>query len=350
MLFLGQLAEVRPIVRSFSSLARVSKFDLDCHIADARDREALVPALKGCDIALISVAGDLKVIVDCMEPIYKAAEQAQIRRLIYLSTASVHGQAPLPGTDETTPLSEDQPLPYNRAKVKAENTLMALQQDGAVEVVVLRPGIVTGPRSSRWVQGIADELLEGKAYLINDGAGICNSIYVDNLVNGIYLAMIRESQAVSGQVFLLGDQERVTWLDLYGSIASALGIDPSTIARVDTPRFGPSWRQTIDEVRASAPAQKILPVIPGRLKRIAKAAIFEAIKSDTGGGQQDGLSLPQVPNVTQEMVLLQSCTYKLPHTKAERLLGYQPPVTFSEGMRRSISWLSFADYPIPNVG
>jgi hypothetical protein len=47
-----------------------------------------------------------------------------------------------------------------------------------------------------------------------------------------------------------------------------------------------------------------------------------------------------------EMSILQQCEYKLPNTKAERLLNYTPPIAFTEGMRRSVSWLAFAGYPV----
>jgi nucleoside-diphosphate-sugar epimerase len=44
------------------------------------------------------------------------------------------------------------------------------------------------------------------------------------------------------------------------------------------------------------------------------------------------------------MNYLQQATYKLPNTKASRMLNYKPEVTFDEGMARSIKWLNFAGY------
>ncbi len=38
---------------------------------------------------------------------------------------------------------------------------------------------------------------------------------------------------------------------------------------------------------------------------------------------------------------IQQCRWKLPHAKAERLLGYRPPVAFADGLRRSLAWLDF---------
>jgi dTDP-D-glucose 4,6-dehydratase len=46
------------------------------------------------------------------------------------------------------------------------------------------------------------------------------------------------------------------------------------------------------------------------------------------------------------MSLLQTCRYKLPYEKAERLLGYQPSVSFEDGIRRTIGWMEFAGYPV----
>ena len=102
MLHLEGLAEVRPVVRSAASLARLSRFDLDCRLADAFDRSALRAAFAGCEIVVHAVAGDRNTILGTLSSTYQAAQEAGVRRLIYLSTASVHGQAPRPGTDERT--------------------------------------------------------------------------------------------------------------------------------------------------------------------------------------------------------------------------------------------------------
>ncbi len=173
------------------------------------------------------VSGDSPIIVSSVAPVYLAAEAAGVRRMIYLSSAVVHGQAPAVGTDETSKLEKKQVIPYNRAKIKAEQTLLKLSAKGNVEVVILRPGIVYGPRSTRWITAIADELLQGKAYFINDGKGICNCIYVDNLVHAIYLCLLAQAKTIDRQAFLLGDQELVTWFDFYAQLSLALRLKPA---------------------------------------------------------------------------------------------------------------------------
>jgi nucleoside-diphosphate-sugar epimerase len=51
------------------------------------------------------------------------------------------------------------------------------------------------------------------------------------------------------------------------------------------------------------------------------------------------------PHVTEEFAALHQCSVQLPWTKAASILGYQPSVSFAEGMERSLSWLAFAGYP-----
>ena len=325
--------KVTPIVRRPSALALTGRFDLGARVADAFDAKALSAAFSGCDTAVVAVAGDPRTIVTSVAPVYRAAEAAGLRRLLYLSTASVHGQAPAPGTDETTPLSASQPIAYNNAKVRAERRLRDVRRSGSVEIVLLRPGIVYGPRSY-WTGGLADELLSGEAALVEGGHGICNGIYVDNLVHAILLALA--APGVDGQAFLVGDRETVTWRDLYRPVADALGID---VDLLPTPPASAAARGVplAERVRESA-AFKLLPM-PVRAGLVAAYRAREAGKmapaTDSG-----------TPDVSLEKALLHTCAYKLPWAKAEEWLGYRPVVSFAEGCRRGVEWLEFAGYPV----
>jgi nucleoside-diphosphate-sugar epimerase len=335
--------DVRPIVRSFSSLARLARFDLDCRLADARDCAALRTAFKGCDIVVHAVTGDEHIIDGTLTPVYRAAQESGVRRLIYLSTASVYGQAPEPGTDETAPLRQNHALTYNNAKVRAERRLLNLRAHGEVELVMLRPGIVFGPRS-RWIDQVARQLLNGTAYLVGDGSGICNSIYVDNVVHAIRLALRADPANVDREAFLIGDEEEVTWSEFYGTIADALRVDRKTIHHVEPPVFKRSWTDRIDALRASSTAQSLMPMVPAGIKNAAKAAI-QGFSSRPPASSWE-LPQPPRPVVTQEMALLHQCRWRFPNDKARRCLGYSAIIPFSEGCRRSMQWLGFVGIPV----
>jgi 2-alkyl-3-oxoalkanoate reductase len=341
MFTLGEFTAVRPIVRNYSSLARASRFDLEAHVADAFAQDALQTALTGCDVVVHAVAGDSKTILGTLAPVYRAAQSAGVQRLVYLSSGSVHGQAPDPGTDETSRLNDRQALPYNNAKIQAERILFNLRSEGELELVILRPGIVFGPRSS-WVTNFADDLLAGKASLLNRGSGICNSIYVDNLIHAIYLAATQPN--ADREVFLLGDQERVTWADLYRPIASALGYDLMNLPEGIISDQKLSWFERFEPIRVSKAVQGFLSIFPHKF-RLAAYRAYETILEPQAELPSTSSGVPR-PVISREMAMLYSCQYKLPHQKATRILAYQSLVSFQEAMRRTIAWLAFAGYPV----
>ena len=259
MLHVGNLAKVLTRRANRASAARLSRFDLDCRGARRCSHpHSLAVAFSGCDVVVHAVAGSPEVILGAPAPVFQAAQQARVQRLIYLSSASVHGQAPEPGTNEASRLSDRQPLPYNNAKVRAEGILRKLHNQSDVELVILRPGIVFGPRSF-WVGSFADALLAGEAYLIGDGKGICNSIYVDNLVHAIHLATTVDD--VDGEAFFLGDDEQVTWSDLYQPVAEALGFDLNDVPRLPAV-VAPKRKNRLRSLRSSSPVRAVLSVFP----------------------------------------------------------------------------------------
>jgi len=247
---------------------------------------------------------------------------------------------PDPGTVEETPLHRRHAIAYNNAKVEAERQWQRLQPRGP-EVVVLRPAIVFGPRS-RWVSACAEELLAGRAYLVDRGRGVCNTIYVDNLLHASRLALTVPEAA--GQTFFVGDREPMTWREFYEPIAKALGIDPGTIAALDrAPDFRPGVRDRVRALKSTAAVQFGLRCTPPRLKRSVKAALAGWRNPDSA--QASGAAATG-PHPTLEMTMLQQCRWQLDWSKAATAIGYEPVVSAAEGMRRSIAWLRFAGYPV----
>ena len=343
MLHLGDLAEPRPVVRNVARLARLSRFALDCRIADGFDQSALQAAFHGCHVVVHAIAGDPNTIRGTLAPAYRAAQEAGVQRFIYLSTAAVHGQAPEAGTAEKSPLNGKQLLSYNNAKVNAERMLQRLRTRGHVELVVLRPGVVFGPRSS-WVTRFIEALLAGQGYMVNDGRGVCNSAYVDNVVHAIYLAMT--ACDVDREAFLIGDQERITWADFYQPFAEALGYDLSKVQRVSPFSSGSDSKNRLETIRAAHPVQSVLSFLPGKAQSALSAIGRHLINPRPVSLSPWQVPHASMPQATLEMSLLHQCSYKLPFDKAGRLLKYEPPVSFAEACRRTVSWLAFAGYPV----
>jgi nucleoside-diphosphate-sugar epimerase len=327
--------DARAVVRN----RRHVQDDPNHRIADVCDVYALRDAFAGCEYVVDAVLGTDDVIVDSVAPLYTAAEAVGARRFVYISSGSVHGQSPAPGTDEASRLSVRQPFAYNNAKVRAERKLRRLRARGTVELIILRPTIVVGA-GSRWVFDFADALHHNTAYVVDGARGICNSIHVDNLVHAVRLAL--RANHVDGEAFLVGDEETVTWRELYQPIATAFGFDFDAISSFSPPAVKPSFGQLyIDPVRRSELGRAVVTLLPRRLKSSLRGAVRLARR---GARREDPgpspVAVQQAPAISPEIAALHRCQWKLPHTKAARTLGYVAPVPFAEGCRRSIEWLT----------
>ncbi|OAM87622.1 NAD(P)-dependent oxidoreductase [Termitidicoccus mucosus] len=330
-----------PIVRQPSSLALPARFAIDWRLADALDSDSLAAALHGCDAVVHAALGDPDQITRMPAVLCAAAARAGLRRIVYLSSASVHGQDIPPGTDEETPLHTRHSLDYNNAKVRAERALFAAARRHSLHVYALRPGVVFGPRS-RWITDAAQALRDGVAWLHGDGSGICNTIYIDNLVHAIRLCLEHSDPAATAtRAYLVADAETVTWADFHAPVARALEVPAEAIHRVEhLPAFPKSFRQRVDQTLSRPWAQKLLPAFPHKLKQNTKK-ILATLSTPP---PPDAWTIPAAPRpvITEEQALLQQCRWKIPHARATGLLAYHPPVTFAEGMARSLAWLSFA--------
>jgi nucleoside-diphosphate-sugar epimerase len=348
-LLLNDVAVPRPVVRSYRSMARVSRFNLDTRLSDALDIATLVRALVGCEVAFHCVVGDRKTILDSITSTYAACRQAGVRRLIYLSSAVVHGHNPSPGTDESSPLIRNQPFEYNVSKVLAESKLHSMMRDRAVECVILRPYIVYGPRAPYWSASLANDILARRAYLIEGGNGICNTIFIDNLVEAMILCATHP--AASGKTFLIKDAERVTWRQLYAAVADAVGMDLSSIGLVSAAAAGelmvvPLSERVHNSVRAMAKsrplraAKELVRKVPGTisLARSLRAGL-QPWKTGAAVRRQP---LIKAFALDREIVSLQLCQYELPSRQLEEVVGYRPLVSFREGSQRTAEWLRFA--------
>ena len=105
------------------------------------------------------------------------------------------------------------------------------------------------------------------------------------------------------------------------------------------PDFKDSASEKLARFAAKKSALALMPMIPRRVKRFAKAAASAWPEPS----RPDGWCLPPGPQstITEEMCQLQSCHWRFPTTKAEKILGFTPTLSFGEAMQRTGAWLEF---------
>lgn len=152
------------------------------------------------------------------------AVAAGVRRLVYISSIKVNGEATAPGQpfcadDVAGPVD-----PYGRSKWKAEQALRRLAAETGLQLVIIRPPLVYGPG----VGGNFSALIR----LVDRGVplpfGLLDNrrsmVGLDNL-HDLILAAARHPDA-PGRVFLVSDDRDISTRILVQTIGRALGRPP----------------------------------------------------------------------------------------------------------------------------
>ncbi|MGQ4647805.1 NAD-dependent epimerase/dehydratase family protein [Lyngbya aestuarii] len=229
----------------------------------------------------------------------KAAKQAGVKTFLHLSTVMVYG---FKFPDQIT---EDGPLrgeknPLCQTKIESEQEVLKFNAPPDFGVIIIRPGDIYGPGASSWILEPLQLMRQKVFALANGGKGIINHVYIDNLIDGVFLAAEQERY---GEAFNITDGGKTTWKQFFYRLAEIAG-EPQP---------------------ASMPAMA--------LKTAAKLQ-----------GKQLGIFPESIDFVTR-------ChTYSI--EKARRVLGYQPKILLDEGMAKTATWLRKNDLlkPIPTGG
>jgi nucleoside-diphosphate-sugar epimerase len=313
----GRLAErlateeglrVRAMVRDPKKAKRLQNLPLEVVRADLLDLESLRKAVDGCDLvfhcaAVVRETGDRNEFFDTnvkgTENILRVSRDAGVKKFIHFSSVSVYGMDPPDRTDETTPFQPCGNL-YCDTKIAAEKAVWAAHHEARLPVVVIRPANVYGPYSNPWTVRPIKLINSGQMILINGGTGLCNYVYIDNLLDAT-LAGAKRDESV-GEVYLVSDGMPVTWKEFFGYYAQMAG-KPGI-------RSVPEW--------------------------IGKAiALGMEISSKLTG---------KPPKITREAVGFLTRKARFGIEKARHELGFQPRFSLEEGMKLTEQWLREAGY------
>jgi len=133
----------------------------------------------------------------------------RVRSFVYVSSVVAIGLGPEhhKGHRENDPVRKTG-IFYGDAKLDAEGLVWNYHRDGKISGTVIRPTNVIGP-ASVWVRDAVDNLNNPFLPLIDGGRWSASLLYVDNLVDALVLAGIKEIAA--GQTYHIRDDYSATW-------------------------------------------------------------------------------------------------------------------------------------------
>jgi nucleoside-diphosphate-sugar epimerase len=253
----------------------------------------------------------------------QAALDEGVKRFVHLSTCDVYGQA-IGRIDEMSPC-EFTGSPYGDAKIEAEKLCWEYHMRG-VPVTVVRPSIVYGPFSRDWTVRFAQRLQSGNWGMFKGiGEGICNLVYVADLVSGILLAA--HSERAVGEAFNLAGPESVTWNQYFQKLNAALNLPELNVIDPGGARLRASIMDPIRSLGKFVLKNFSAPLrIVSQRNRRARDLMQYADKS-----------IKTTPTFSELSLYSRQALYLT--SKARDLLGYEPTVAVDHGLDLSVQWL-----------
>lgn len=351
----------RALVRNFSRAARIARLDLEMATGDLADPESLRNALRGCDAVVNLAHSDDRSARRETANLVAACTEAKVGRLVHVSSMAVHGPTPAVETvtEANSPIRRWKEV-YSDAKAEAERVVAESARRGDWGAVILRPTIVYGPFSG-FVRAVVEEARRGFVTLIDNGAGVCNAVYVDDVCDAIRAALVTGD--VTGDGLLINGPSRITWRDFNMTFAN-LVTGPKAVHNHAADEVVSHWRARRPTARgtirsvvrlAGSPAfHAQLATVPpvGWAIKTAKGLLAQNISAERKAALKthllgkrvavehsasDGPAMPSVGRVVRE-----AYPAWVSSDLARARLGWQPLHTFEEGAARTADWLRFA--------
>lgn len=296
--------KVRALVRKADQVPALADAGADVVVGDLSDPATLRGVCQGYPLVFhcgawlgspyrrevawaVNVAGTAALVQDALAQ--------EVQRFVHLSSITVYGPVREGVVTESSPLWSGVEL-YGDSKIRGEEVVSEGATQG-LPVVIVRPGMVYGPRSRGWTIRFTAWIRHGRPAMVAGGHALCRPIYIDNLVDALLLCA---QQPAVGHAFTLVDED-MPWRDFLGYYARMVGRAPRSIP------YAAAWTLALaDEWRA------YLTRRPPRVRRTSLGYVVSRARFST--------------------------------TKARELLGWSPQRSIEEAMATTGQWLRANGY------
>jgi nucleoside-diphosphate-sugar epimerase len=333
-------AKPRVLVRTHSRIEPLTRIGADRVVlvkGDLGDARSLSEAVQGCRVVFHCAMdrSDRQSNIDGINSLV-AACTLHNARLVHVSTIAVYEPLQDGDLDESMPPIHSG-LPYSEMKLEVEERVMEAVRMQSLDACIVLPAMVYGPHAKAWTVSPAEQLASGTVVLPDQGEGLCNAVYVDDVCQAMLRAAV--VPAARGRRYLISGATPPTWGAFFQGIADALG------------RPGPRYASA-EEIRRGASLRGLKLVLrdPKRLMRVGplrKLTGWTATRIGPRGRArlerlyglyQRRLPPPvYVPNAQQLALYRARCRVRIDRAMTE--LGYRPAYDLARGMQVTAEWL-----------
>ncbi len=191
------------------------------------DADLIEKAIQGIDIVFHLAAAQHEmnvpdkrywdVNVEGTGNVLEASVRAGVKRFVHGSTIGVYGAALSGDIDENSSLEPSNI--YGKTKLEGEKRVLSFQDK--LPVSIIRISETYGPGDRRLLK-LFKAIKKRVFFIIGDGKNIHHLIYIDDLIDGLFLAA--ELEEAKGKVFVLAGKDTATTNEMAEIIAKHLDV------------------------------------------------------------------------------------------------------------------------------
>ena len=314
-------------IRKWPRAARVSCHPIEIVICDIMNPEEVNVALKGMDaIVHCAYSDDRESIVNGTRNLLEAAVRNKIQKFVYLSSAEVYGASQ---TGSVSEKNETKPIEntYGALKLAAEQLCETFHERG-LKPCILRPSLIYGPFGSSWSIQVAKRLQSGKWGLFDDyGNGIANLVYVDDLVQAIFLSLMLDQS--HGEVFNVNGPDRPSWNGYFQKMNQALQLPPLQRISASKSQLRTRVMGAVGSVTSYFKAKFEDPLMEIYLRGGWASKWMKRLKGEIDSTPSSG-----------ELNNLYARKASYDDTKIQNTLGYCTQYNLQQGIQQTVNWLA----------
>ncbi|WP_224746622.1 NAD-dependent epimerase/dehydratase family protein [Mucilaginibacter rigui] len=204
--------QINALARSAKAVHIVEKLGATAIKGDLNDKHALEFGVKDCSTVFhLAASVDFfasekqlrKLHVEATELLLKVAENANVKRFVYLSAASVIMTGkPVINADETF-VSDNIIDGYSKTKLQAENLVLEVNTK-SFQTIAIRPPLIWGKGDPNTLAGIIEATKKGQMQFIDKGKHRFVTCHVLNVCHALILA---EQTVQNGKAYFITDGE-----------------------------------------------------------------------------------------------------------------------------------------------
>jgi nucleoside-diphosphate-sugar epimerase len=349
----------RVIVRQFTHANRIARLGAELVGGDLARAESISAALEGCDAVIHLAHSSDEAAPAETRNLMEACATARVRRLVHVSSMSVHGERPGPecANEETAIIARRYDDPYCTSKARVEEIIADGARKHGISTAIVRPTIVYGPYSA-FVMGIIADARAGIVSLIDDGRHPCNAVYVDDVCDAIWQGLHRDEAL--GKPCLLTSGEPITWKDFTLAFANMVTPAPEIVS-LDSGQINAYWEARRPTFKSNAATAAKLALSPDLHKVLSRVPAFSAaivgakrfairntsretalkLKSKLRAPvARSGARGPAMPN--RGRIIRETFPHVFSNMRARTVLDWQPRYDLAAGAAVTRQWLEYA--------